>query len=81
MSNYSLELSFIDDKKSSHRHPALARIYVRRASGTEGDSRSYISLDCYSLLELRSEIKRLKMELDRIEDSATKKFAAERQTV
>jgi hypothetical protein len=81
LSNYSLELNFIDDHDSNMPFPPVARIYVQTSTGIDGDSHRYISLDCLTSSELDNEVDRLKGELENIRTNGHAKFTARQKNL
>lgn len=75
MSNYNLELDFVDDRDIWAPSP-MAQIFVQRSCGNERNSLEYITPDCATKSEFNYEIDRLKNELENIRTRGNARFDA-----
>jgi hypothetical protein len=74
---YSLDLDFLSPyplKEGGHPGHAIARIYVKCFGQSEKDGVPIITPDCVNLGEIEQQIERLRVELDRIGETAKGKF-------
>lgn len=75
MSNYSLELDFLDDPKGEAPYP-IAQIYVQRSGGYRGNPLRYITPDYATKSDFNHHIDRLEKELENIRTRGNAKFDA-----
>lgn len=73
MSNHNLDLKFSDPLKYGLPGPPSARIFVKTSTRDEGGF-TFITNSCMSLEDLRSDVRRLKKELDNIMKRGEKFF-------
>lgn len=73
---YSLDLNFIDDRKSKLPHPPIAEIFVKTHTARE-DGLPIITPECVTIEEFEYQIERLQKELEALRTKARKKFALE----
>jgi hypothetical protein len=77
LKTYSLDLNFIDDRKSKLPRRPIAEIYVKTYTA-RADGVQVITPECVTIEELEYQIERLKKELTSIATRARTKFEAEK---